>query len=86
MHPTLEIPLIDYNLAVLIQQMLMLGISIDVRRGGILAVWIVTVLLNVLFSGKKVYRIGFLSSPSMHYWMTFTSDGEFVLFKFCVCT
>ncbi|KAI3866038.1 hypothetical protein MKX03_024737 [Papaver bracteatum] len=56
-HPTLEIPVIDYNLAVLIQPMLMLGISIGVGLGGILADWMVTVLLIVLFSGTSVMML-----------------------------
>ncbi|KAI3835947.1 hypothetical protein MKW92_036616 [Papaver armeniacum] len=56
-HPTLEMPVIDYNLAVLIQPMLMLGISIGVGLGGILADWMVTVLLIVLFSGTSVMML-----------------------------
>ncbi|XP_026405826.1 sulfite exporter TauE/SafE family protein 3-like [Papaver somniferum] len=56
-HPTLEMPVIDYNLAVLIQPMLMLGISIGVGLGGILADWMVTVLLIVLFSGTSAMML-----------------------------
>ncbi|RZC81104.1 hypothetical protein C5167_043672, partial [Papaver somniferum] len=56
-HPTLEMPVIDYNLAVLIQPMLMLGISVGVALGGILADWMVTVLLIVLFSGTSVMML-----------------------------
>ncbi|XP_019197044.1 PREDICTED: uncharacterized protein LOC109190899 [Ipomoea nil] len=50
-HPTLEMPIIDYDLAVLIQPMLMLGISIGVSFNVILADWMVTVLLIILFLG-----------------------------------
>nr|GMC49047.1 sulfite exporter TauE/SafE family protein 3-like [Ipomoea batatas] len=50
-HPTMEMPIIDYNLAVLIQPMLMLGISIGVSFNVILADWMVTVLLIILFLG-----------------------------------
>ncbi|KAI3992668.1 hypothetical protein MKX01_007990 [Papaver californicum] len=56
-HPTLEMPVIDYNLALLIQPMLMLGISIGVGLGVILADWMVTVLLIVLFSGTSVMML-----------------------------
>lgn len=48
-HPTLDMPVIDYDLAVLIQPMLMLGISIGVTFNVIFADWMVTVLLIVLF-------------------------------------
>lgn len=51
-HPTLDMPIIDYDLAVLIQPMLMLGISIGVAFNVIFADWMVTVLLIVLFLGK----------------------------------
>ncbi|KAM1089132.1 hypothetical protein ACFX2I_016847 [Malus domestica] len=48
-HPTIDMPIIDYDLAVLIQPMLMLGISIGVAFNVIFADWMVTVLLIVLF-------------------------------------
>nr|GMC49123.1 sulfite exporter TauE/SafE family protein 3-like [Ipomoea batatas] len=52
-HPTLDMPIIDYDLAVLIQPMLMLGISIGVTFNVIFADWMVTVLLIVLFIGTS---------------------------------
>ncbi|KAK9946696.1 hypothetical protein M0R45_012144 [Rubus argutus] len=52
-HPTLDMPIIDYDLAVLIQPMLMLGISIGVAFNVIFADWMVTVLLIVLFVGTS---------------------------------
>lgn len=52
-HPTLDMPIIDYDLAVLIQPMLMLGISIGVSFNVIFADWMVTVLLIVLFIGTS---------------------------------
>lgn len=52
-HPTLDMPLIDYDLALLFQPMLMLGISIGVAFNVIFADWMVTVLLIVLFLGKN---------------------------------
>lgn len=51
-HPTIDMPIIDYDLAVLIQPMLMLGISIGVAFNVIFADWMVTVLLIILFMGK----------------------------------
>ncbi|XP_028756099.1 sulfite exporter TauE/SafE family protein 3 [Neltuma alba] len=48
-HPTMELPLIDYDLALLIQPMLVLGISIGVILNVVLADWMVTLLLIVVF-------------------------------------
>ncbi|KAI8568795.1 hypothetical protein RHMOL_Rhmol02G0228200 [Rhododendron molle] len=52
-HPTLDMPIIDYDLALLVQPMLMLGISIGVAFNVIFADWMVTVLLIVLFAGTS---------------------------------
>ncbi|XWS33752.1 hypothetical protein CRYUN_Cryun22dG0110400 [Craigia yunnanensis] len=52
-HPTLEMPLIDYDLAMLFQPMLMLGISIGVALNVMFADWMVTVLLIILFIGTS---------------------------------
>ncbi|GMI95042.1 hypothetical protein like AT2G25737 [Hibiscus trionum] len=52
-HPTLDMPIIDYDLALLIQPMLMLGISIGVTFNVIFADWMVTVLLIILFVGTS---------------------------------
>lgn len=51
-HPTLDMPIIDYDLALLFQPMLMLGISIGVTFNVIFADWMVTVLLIILFIGN----------------------------------
>ncbi|CAM8893439.1 unnamed protein product [Rhodiola kirilowii] len=48
-HPTLELPVIDYDLALLIQPMLVLGISIGVGLNVLFAYWMITILLIVLF-------------------------------------
>ena len=50
-HPSLDIPLIDYDLAMLIQPMLMLGISIGVIFNVVFPDWLVTALLRILFLG-----------------------------------
>ncbi|CAL0327287.1 unnamed protein product [Lupinus luteus] len=52
-HPTLSMPIIDYDLALLIQPMLMLGISIGVVFNVVFPDWLVTVLLIVLFLGTS---------------------------------
>ncbi|KAF7830135.1 sulfite exporter TauE/SafE family protein 3 [Senna tora] len=52
-HPTLDMPIIDYDLALLIQPMLMLGISIGVAFNVVFADWMVTVLLIILFIGTS---------------------------------
>ncbi|KAK1367746.1 hypothetical protein POM88_033838 [Heracleum sosnowskyi] len=49
----LEMPIIDYDLALLIQPMLMLGISFGVTLNVLFADWMVTVLLIVLFLGSS---------------------------------
>ncbi|KAG6520801.1 hypothetical protein ZIOFF_017862 [Zingiber officinale] len=52
-HPSLHMAVIDYDLALLIQPMLMLGISIGVIFNGVFPDWMVTVLLIVLFIGTS---------------------------------
>jgi len=59
-HPTLDMPLIDYDLALIFQPMLMLGISIGVICNVMFADWMVTVLLIILFVGNN-YRATFLT-------------------------
>ncbi|XP_022740104.1 sulfite exporter TauE/SafE family protein 3-like [Durio zibethinus] len=56
-HPTLEMPLIDYDLALLFQPMLMLGISIGVALNVMFADWMVTVLLIILFIGTSTKAV-----------------------------
>ncbi|XP_044484999.1 sulfite exporter TauE/SafE family protein 3-like isoform X2 [Mangifera indica] len=52
-HPTLDMPIIDYDLALLFQPMLVLGISIGVAFNVIFADWMITVLLIILFLGTS---------------------------------
>ncbi|XP_039131136.1 sulfite exporter TauE/SafE family protein 3-like [Dioscorea cayenensis subsp. rotundata] len=52
-HPTMDLPIIDYDLALLFQPMLMLGISIGVAFNVIFPDWMVTVLLIILFLGTS---------------------------------
>ncbi|CAL8126383.1 unnamed protein product [Prunus armeniaca] len=53
-HPTLDMPLIDYDLAFLFPPMIMLGISIGVAFNVMFADWMVTVLLIILFLGNNI--------------------------------
>ncbi|XLR00313.1 hypothetical protein S83_066511, partial [Arachis hypogaea] len=48
-HPTLDMLIIDYDLALLIQPMLMLGISIVVTFNVLFPDWMVIILLIVIF-------------------------------------
>ncbi|KAL8103385.1 hypothetical protein AgCh_027814 [Apium graveolens] len=48
-HPTIDMPFIDYDLVLLIQPLLMLGISIRVAFNVIFDDWMVTILLIILF-------------------------------------
>ncbi|KAI5337081.1 hypothetical protein L3X38_016350 [Prunus dulcis] len=52
-HPTLDLPIIDYDLALLLQPMLLLGISIGVSFNVIFADWMITVLLIIFFLGTS---------------------------------
>ncbi|KAK4839338.1 hypothetical protein QYF36_021133 [Acer negundo] len=52
-HPTLDMPIIDYDLALLFQPMLVLGISVGVALNVILADWMITILLIILFIGTS---------------------------------
>ncbi|XP_020202813.1 sulfite exporter TauE/SafE family protein 3 [Cajanus cajan] len=59
-HPTLDMPVIDYDLALLFQPVLVLGISIGVAFNVIFADWMITVLLLIIFIGiaTKAYLKG----------------------------
>ncbi|XP_058004974.1 sulfite exporter TauE/SafE family protein 3 isoform X2 [Hevea brasiliensis] len=48
-HPTLEMPVIDYDLALLFQPMLVLGVSIGVTFNVIFPNWMITILLIIIF-------------------------------------
>ncbi|KAL5071218.1 hypothetical protein RYX36_022105 [Vicia faba] len=48
-HPTLDIPMIDYDLVLLNQPVIILGISIGVALSVVFADWMITVLLIIIF-------------------------------------
>nr|XP_012572301.1 sulfite exporter TauE/SafE family protein 3-like isoform X2 [Cicer arietinum] len=53
-HPSLDLPVIDYDLALLFQPMLMLGISLGVAFNVIFPDWMITTLLIIFFTGISV--------------------------------
>ncbi|XP_044468574.1 sulfite exporter TauE/SafE family protein 3-like [Mangifera indica] len=53
-HPTLDLPIIDYDLALLFQPMLMVGISLGVAFNVIFPDWLITVLIIILFTGLSI--------------------------------
>lgn len=52
-HPCREAPIIDYDLALLFQPMLMLGITFGVSLSVVFPYWLITVLIIVLFMGTS---------------------------------
>jgi hypothetical protein len=56
-HPTLELPIIDYDLALLFQPMLILGISIGVTLNVLFADWMIIILLIIFFIGIYIDSI-----------------------------
>lgn len=50
-HPTKEVPILDYDLALLFQPMLMLGITVGVTLSVVFPYWLITVLIIILFIG-----------------------------------
>ncbi|XP_062029664.1 sulfite exporter TauE/SafE family protein 3-like [Rosa rugosa] len=56
-RPTLELPLIDYDLALLFQPMLILGISIGVSLNVVLPEWLITILVIVVLLGTSIKSI-----------------------------
>ncbi|PIN11129.1 hypothetical protein CDL12_16267 [Handroanthus impetiginosus] len=52
-HPCRQVPIIDYNLALLFQPMLMLGITIGVSLSVVFPYWLITVLIIILFLGTS---------------------------------
>ncbi|EEF33735.1 conserved hypothetical protein [Ricinus communis] len=52
-HPTKEVPILDYDLALLFQPMLMLGITVGVASSVVFPYWLITVLIIILFIGTS---------------------------------
>ncbi|KAL2323155.1 hypothetical protein Fmac_027534 [Flemingia macrophylla] len=52
-HPSKEVPILDYDLALLFQPMLMLGITVGVSLSVVFPYWLITVLIIILFIGTS---------------------------------
>ncbi|PIA43468.1 hypothetical protein AQUCO_01900100v1 [Aquilegia coerulea] len=52
-HPSKDKPILDYDLALLFQPMLMLGITIGVSLSVVFPYWLITVLIIILFLGTS---------------------------------
>ncbi|XP_031489322.1 sulfite exporter TauE/SafE family protein 4-like isoform X2 [Nymphaea colorata] len=52
-HPCRDVPILDYDLALLFQPMLMLGITIGVALSVVFPYWLITVLIIILFTGTS---------------------------------
>ncbi|KAL9660949.1 hypothetical protein QQ045_025768 [Rhodiola kirilowii] len=59
-HPTLDLPIIDYDLALLMGPMLILGIGIGVELNLLLANWMITILLILILftTSSKSFLMG----------------------------
>ncbi|XP_030453824.1 sulfite exporter TauE/SafE family protein 4 [Syzygium oleosum] len=53
-HPMREAPIIDYDLALLFQPMLMLGITVGVALSVVFPYWLITILIIILFLGTSL--------------------------------
>ncbi|GJW51874.1 sulfite exporter TauE/SafE family protein 4-like protein [Tanacetum coccineum] len=53
-HPCREVPILDYDLALLFQPMLMLGITLGVALSVVFPYWLITILTILLFSGTSI--------------------------------
>ncbi|XP_074276659.1 sulfite exporter TauE/SafE family protein 4 [Silene latifolia] len=52
-HPTKDVPILDYDLALLFQPMLMLGITLGVALSVVFPYWLITILIIILFIGTS---------------------------------
>ncbi|KAI3865569.1 hypothetical protein MKW92_046737 [Papaver armeniacum] len=52
-HPTKDVPIIDYDLALVFQPMLMLGITLGVALSVVFPYWLITILIIILFLGTS---------------------------------
>ncbi|KAF5747844.1 Sulfite exporter TauE/SafE family protein isoform 1 [Tripterygium wilfordii] len=52
-HPSRNVPILDYDLALLFQPVLMLGISVGVSLSVVFPYWLITVLIIILFLGTS---------------------------------
>lgn len=57
-HPCRDVPILDYDLALLFQPMLMLGITIGVALSVVFPFWLITILIIILFTGNCINIYG----------------------------
>ncbi|XP_054788987.1 sulfite exporter TauE/SafE family protein 3-like [Prosopis cineraria] len=55
-HPTFDIPLIDYNLVMLMMPMIMLGITVGVSLSVVFADWMITLLLIIMHLNQGILQ------------------------------
>nr|GLL26328.1 hypothetical protein 111018.19 [Ipomoea trifida] len=72
-HPTLDMPLIDYDLALLFQPMLMLGISIGVAFNVIFADWMVSMMNNIYWKESALLLFVWLAFLAIQIIKTYTT-------------
>ncbi|KAL8154346.1 hypothetical protein V2J09_012106 [Rumex salicifolius] len=53
LHPTKDSPILDYDLAILFQPMLLLGITVGVSLSVVFPYWLITILIIILFLGTS---------------------------------
>ncbi|XP_020414881.1 uncharacterized protein LOC18784042 [Prunus persica] len=86
-HPTLDLPIIDYDLALLFQPVLVLGISIGVSLNVVLSDWMITILLFIVLLG--VSTKSFFKGVETWKRETITKKAGFKLFFVpqvdCIC-
>ena len=63
-HPHRDVPILDYELALLFQPMLMLGVTIGVALSVVFPQWLITVLIIILFIGMFVSPPMALDKPT----------------------
>ncbi|XVF86619.1 hypothetical protein PTKIN_Ptkin18bG0056900 [Pterospermum kingtungense] len=80
-HPTLELPLIDYDRALLFQPMLVLGISAGVGLNVVFPVWTITVFLIIAFIGNANDEVEIKTQDEVTTSGTPTGNQEFVKSK-----
>ena len=75
-HPCREVPILDYDLALLFQPMLMLGITLGVALSVVFPYWLITILTILLFSGNI---INYHLSIKLHFDVSVYYNNQYLL-------
>ncbi|KAK8997750.1 hypothetical protein V6N11_012289 [Hibiscus sabdariffa] len=79
-HPTKEVPIIDYDLALLFQPMLMLGITVGVALSVVFPYWLIIILfIGLSTGGLKCGRKRHLRNELTEPQATVNSRGELLI-------